>query len=90
MTFRIARLGTCGVGLLMLAACAAGPSGHPTAAPVVETRTPYPDMVTITLPPGVPQARAGSLARMSCPIQTFPLLHAVSDRSLIYRCIDQT
>lgn len=83
------RWGIGAVGLLLLAGCAGGPlSGQDGASrPLVERWTPGPDMVTVTLPPGEPRARAGSIARMSCPMETSPVLHAVSGQRFVYRCI---
>lgn len=73
----------------MLAACAGGPSSAEDgiSQPLVERWTPAPDMVTVTLPPGEPRARAGSLAQMFCPMETAPILHAVSGQRFVYRCI---
>lgn len=84
------RWGIGAVGLLLLAACAGGPSSgqNGISQPLVERWAPGPDMITVTLPPGEPRARAGSIARMSCPIETAPVLHAVSGRRFVYRCID--
>ena len=55
--------------------------------PLVETATPFSDMVRITLPPRQPVDRADALARMTCGQGSFPILHSASDRRFTYRCI---
>lgn len=63
----------------------AQPAAAP-AEPVLLENTPYPDTLTVILPPGEPSARARGLARVGCPRNTQPAMIEANGNQYVFRC----